>query len=146
VVHFEFCPSGQEEKRPDDKRTALATNLKRVRAIFFKTEAGNQPLREWLKSAEVGKEDRKRIGEDIMTVEFGWPIGMPTCRHMGAGLHEIRTDLPSGRTARVLFYIDSRHEMVLLHGFMKKTGATPQADLALARKRQNIHKRTGNEK
>ncbi len=44
---------------------------KRVSAVFFRTKAGNEPLREWLKALEP--DDRRRIGEDVKTVEFGWP-------------------------------------------------------------------------
>ena len=84
---------------------------------------------------------RKRIGEDIKTVEFGWPIGMPVCRPLGQGIYEIRTDLTHNRIARVLFYIDCKHRMVLLHGFIKKTQKTPDADLALARRNKEKHER-----
>ena len=59
---------------------------KRVPAIFFRTEAGGEPVRDWLKS--LSAEDRKRIGEDINTVEFGWPLGMPVCRALGDGMYE----------------------------------------------------------
>ena len=52
---------------------------KRVQAVFYRTEAGGEPVREWLKSLP-SREDRKRIGEDIKTVEFGWPVGMPLRR------------------------------------------------------------------
>lgn len=90
---------------------------KRIPAVFYKTEASNEPVREWLKSLD--KEDRYLIGSDIKTVEFGWPVGMPTCRPMGDGLFEVRTNLPRGRTARVLFCIYD-NQMVLLHGFIKK--------------------------
>jgi phage-related protein len=86
---------------------------KRIPAIFFRTEAGGEPVREWLKSLP-SPEDRKRIGYDIGTVEFGWPIGMPVCRPMGDGIYEVRTDLARNRIARVLFYIDKRGRMVLL--------------------------------
>ena len=65
---------------------------KRVPAIFFRAESGREPVREWLKTLPYA-EDRKRIGEDIKTVEFGWPIGMPVCRSMGDGLYEVRTEL-----------------------------------------------------
>ncbi len=54
---------------------------------------------------------------------------------MGSGLWEIRTDLPTKRTARVLLCLYSGH-LVALHGFIKKTRATPEEDLALARKRK----------
>lgn len=57
-------------------------NGKRVAAIFFRTEAGGEPVREWLKSLPFA-EDRRRIGEDIQTVEFGWPVGMRVCRSDG---------------------------------------------------------------
>jgi len=83
----------------------------------------------------LDKEDRYLIGSDIKTVEFGWPVGMPTCRPMGDGLFEVRTNLPRGRTARVLFCIYD-NQMVLLHGFIKKTQKTPKKDLELASDRK----------
>ncbi len=95
-------------------------------------------MREWLK-ALPSPEDRKRIGEDIKTVEFGWPIGMPACRPLGSGLYEVRTSLGQNRIARVLFYVDKKSRMVLLHGFIKKTQKTPEADLELARKNEHKH-------
>lgn len=102
--------------------------LKKLRASFYRTEARNEPVRDWLK--DMSKEDRARVGEAIKMVEFGWPVGMPTCRPMGKGLFEIRVDL-AGRTVRVLFCI-VRDSLVLLHGFTKKTEATPDTDLKLA--------------
>jgi phage-related protein len=84
-------------------------------------------------------EDRKQIGVDIKTVEFGWPIGMPVCRPLGDGLYEVRSSLTQNRIARVLFYIDERGRMVLLHGFVKKTRKTPPADLERARKNKALH-------
>ncbi len=84
-------------------------------------------------------EDRKRIGEDIKTVDFGWPIATPVCRPLGDGIYEVRTSLVQNRIARVLFYIDVRGRMVLLHGFIKKTQKTPREDLELARSNKGRH-------
>lgn len=106
---------------------------KRIPATFYQTEAGNEPVRDWLKALE--QEERFLIGTDIKTVEFGWPVGMPTCRPMGSGLFEVRTHLPSNRIARVLFCI-YRDRMVLLHGFIKKTQKTPKQDLDLTLERK----------
>lgn len=108
---------------------------KRLVAMFFRTSSGREPVREWLK--DLGKPDSTLIGADIKTVEFGWPVGMPTCRPMGKGLYEVRTDLPHNRIARVLFCLGVGI-MYLLHGFIKKSQKTPQADLylALTRKRE----------
>jgi phage-related protein len=111
--------------------------MKRIPALFFRTTAGGEPVREWLKAMEPI--DRKSIGVDISTVEFGWPVGMPTCRPLKDGLYEVRTRLAGGRIARVLFYIDTQSRMVLLHGFMKKTQKTPDEDLDLARRNKRLH-------
>jgi phage-related protein len=104
--------------------------IRRVLFVYFyQSESGNEPVREWLK--ELGAEDRKTIGEDIKTVELGWPVGMPLVRKMDADLWEIRIDLPR-RIARVLFTV-AGNRMFLLHGFIKKSQRTPEIDLKLAR-------------
>ena len=119
---------------------ALEKQGKRVPAIFFRTEAGGEPVRGWLKGLP-SSEDRKRIGEDIKTVEFGWPVGMPVCKPLGGGIHEVRTNLAQNRIARVLFYIDKKGRMVLLHGFIKKAQKTPAEDLELAKSNKSKHQR-----
>jgi phage-related protein len=112
---------------------------KRTPAIFYRTEAGGEPVRGWLKG--LPREDRKHIGEDIKTVEFGWPVGMPVCKPMGGGIYEVRSSLAQNRIARVLFYIDKKGRMVLLHGFIKKTQKTSDEDLELARSNKSKHQR-----
>ena len=106
--------------------------IKKIPSAFYQNASGRHPVREWLK--ELDAEDRRSIGADIATVEYGWPVGMPTCRPLGQGLWEVRSTLPRNRIARVIFGI-VRNEMVLLHGFIKKTQQTPAEDLALSRKR-----------
>ncbi len=98
---------------------------------FYATDGGAEPVREWLRLLPAP--DRKAVGEDIKTVQFGWPLGMPLVRSMGDGIWEVRTRLEN-RIARVLFVMEGS-TMVLLHGFIKKTSSTPQADLDLARDR-----------
>jgi len=98
---------------------------------FYKTLAGNEPVRKWLLSLPTF--DRRRISEEIKTVQFGWPMGMPMVRKIEPDLWEVRTSLRDG-IARVLFTITDSL-MVLLHGFIKKSQKTRQEDLELARKR-----------
>ncbi len=104
-------------------------------AIFYRTAAGSEPVRVWLRSLSL--EDRRIVGEDIATIEFGWPVGMPHCRPIASrrGLWEVRSSLRNNRLARVLFSF-CQGEMVLLHGFIKKTQQTPDGDLDLAMKRK----------
>ena len=126
-------------RRGNAQPERLQNEGKRVPVIFYRTEAGGEPVREWLKG--LSPEDRKRIGEDIKTVEFGWPIGMPVCRPLNDGVYDVRTNLARNRIARTLFYIDKKGRMALLHGFIKKTRETPQEDLGLARSNKNKHQR-----
>jgi phage-related protein len=111
----------------------MIARKKKISARFFANSSGRKPVREWI--LELRSEDRLIVGKDIQKVEFGWPIGMPSCRPLGGGLYEIRSDLSSGRITRVIFSI-MNSEMVLLHGFEKKTQKTPSKDLDLARSRQ----------
>jgi phage-related protein len=110
----------------------MKPTLKRLPASFYRSDSGREPVRKWLKGLEL--EDRKVIGEDIKDVEFSWPIGMPLVRSLGRELWEVRSSLPRGRIARVLFCVD-HGTMVLLHGFIKKTQKTAQRDIAVALKR-----------
>jgi len=103
----------------------------RLQVYFFKTSGGNQPVRDWLK--ELPREDRKIIGEDLKTVQFGWPLGMPLIRKLDSDLWEVRSRLYS-RIARVIFTVDEG-KMVLLHGFIKKSQRTPASDMKLAKQR-----------
>lgn len=98
---------------------------------FYRTLAGVEPVRDWL--LELTPKDRKVIGTDIKTVQFGWPLGMPLVRKMEKDLWEVRVHL-EGRIARMLFTVEAG-TMVLLHGFIKKSQATPKDDLELARSR-----------
>ena len=105
---------------------------KKIIVVFFRTEAGNEPVREWLLSLD--REDKKTIGVDVKTVEYGWPIGMPVCRPLGKKLYEVRSNISHKRIARVIFTIIDQ-TMILLNGFVKKTQKTSKEEITLALKR-----------
>ena len=100
---------------------------------FYRTRQGREPVREWLRSLPA--DARRRMGEDIKTVQLGWPLGMPLVRKMEPGLWEMRSHLSDG-IARVLFTVVGA-DMVLLHGFIKKAQRTPRDDLQTAQQRRN---------
>lgn len=104
---------------------------KRVPVVFYRTSNGDEPVREWLR--RLDDQDRKIVGDDLRTLEYGWPVGMPLCRSITShkGLWELRSNLTGRRIARVLFCI-AHGKLVLLHGFIKKTQKTPDPDLQLA--------------
>ena len=84
------------------------------------------------------------IGKDMQKAEFDWPLGLLVCRPLGDGLWEVRSDLPSRRTARVIFCIVGG-QMILLHSFIKKTPQTPKRDLDIARERKAETEQAGEE-
>ncbi len=102
-----------------------------VTVDFYKQANGREPVREWLKSLK--KTERRIVGEDIKMVQEGWPLGLPLVGNLGGGLWEVRSTLPN-TIARVLFVMHEK-QMVLLHGFIKKTQKTASQDLELAQKR-----------
>jgi phage-related protein len=116
-------------------RIFLSNGLPRkiIPAAFYSAETGAEPVREWLKSLDP--ESRRIIGSDIRTVEFGWPIGMPICRPISNGLFEVRSTISGKRIVRIVFCIH-KGTMILLHGFVKKTRKTQEADFAIALKRK----------
>jgi phage-related protein len=111
---------------------------RKIPVVFYRTAAGAEVVRDWLRGLD--RDDRDAIGQDLMRVQFRWPVGMPLCRSLGQGLWEVRSDLPSHRIARVLFCVVGER-IVALHGFVKKTQKTPPADLALALKRKREFER-----
>lgn len=99
---------------------------------FFRTETGNEPVRDWLLGLTKG--EMKNIGADILAVQWKWPVGKPLVDSMGQGLWEIRSSLGE-RIARI-FFIVHREEIILLHGIIKKGRTAPAHEIGLARKRQ----------
>jgi phage-related protein len=108
--------------------------MKQLPVRFYRTLHGAEPVRDWLRGLEVPA--RRAIGFDLKLVELGWPVGMPLCRSLGRGLWELRSDLPDGRAARLIFCVQEG-VAVVLHGFIKKSQKTPlrEIEVALRRKR-----------
>ena len=109
-----------------------AKPVPRLACRFYRNDAGAEPVREWLLGLDA--EVRKEIGSDIKSVQWRWPLSKPLVDGFGEGLYEVRTSHDKN-IYRVLFCIVGA-TMVLLHGFMKKSQATPKQDKELARKRQ----------
>jgi phage-related protein len=112
---------------------AAEKELEPIPVAFWSTERGKEPVREWLK--EMPKADRTKIGEDLATLQYGWPVGMPLCRSLKNGLWELRSELSNRSQVRILLTF-FEGQLVLLHGFIKKTQRTPKDDLELAIKRK----------
>lgn len=104
----------------------------RIPVLFYRTITGREPVLEWLR--DLGQEDRRAIGRDLMRVQFGWSVGMPLVRSLKDGLWEVRSTRPSRKIARLMVCFHE-NKIVALHGFIKKTQRTPSEDIDLARQR-----------
>jgi phage-related protein len=111
--------------------------------IFFRTDVGNEPVLEFLRDLDIG--ERRTLGEDLRTVQIGWPLGMQLCRKLGGGLYEIRSTLSAKRQiARLIFFQDGEN-LVVVEGFIKKTQKTPDTVLNQAKRRKNEYDRNAAE-
>lgn len=106
---------------------------RKIELVFYRSPADAEPVRDWLLALPV--ENRRAVGLDLQRVQYRWPVGMPLVRPLGKGLFEVRTDLPGGTIARVLFCFEGG-VLYALHGFIKKRRKTPPDDLKLARERK----------
>ncbi len=106
---------------------------RKIPVAFYRTRGGVEVVRDWLR--DLPEADRQAIGQDLMRVQYRWPVGMPLCRSLGEGLWEVRSTLPGNRIARVLFSVH-QGRILVLHGFIKKTRKSPEEDLARARRRK----------
>ena len=70
----------------------------RLQVVFYRSDSGAEPVRRWLKSLSVSH--KKAIGEDIKTVQFGWPMGMPLVEKLSPYMWEVRTKVPDGNRDR----------------------------------------------
>lgn len=106
---------------------------KRVTAEFYRTEFGNEPVREWLKT--LSREDRQEIGVDVRKTENGWPIGMPTCDSLGEASGKSG---PFGRSDRPHIFLHGGCEDVFAARNYQKSRTSAKVDLATARDRKRI--------
>lgn len=114
----------------------MATPVPRpLQTRFFQTEAGNEPVRDWLK--DQPRADQKIIGADILAVQWQWPVGKPLVDSLRGGLWEVRSSL--GDRIAPTFFIVANEEIILLHGIIKKSRTAPKKELDLARSRQTAY-------
>ena len=105
--------------------------------LFFRQANGDEPVKQWLRG--LTDTQKKIIGRDIKTVQFGWPLGLPIVKKIGPDLWEVRSRV-QGLQARVIFTFED-DGIILLHAFIKKQQKIPLADLRLAVMRLRLLKR-----
>jgi phage-related protein len=103
--------------------------------VFYRTPSGNDVVLDLIRSFDPS--DKRTIGEDLKSLQFRHPLGLPLSRPLGKGLSELRSSLPSGREFRLFYcFHQPMSQLIILHGFIKKSQRTPDKELRIARDRQ----------
>jgi phage-related protein len=112
---------------------------KKIHAIFYKTELGNEPVRDEL--LKLGKPIKTTVGEDIKFVEYSWKVDKPYVDQLKQGngtnektLYEVRSKVAIGnikKEYRTLFFV-FKDQMILVHLFLKKIQKTPKNEIEVS--------------
>ena len=111
--------------------------------IFFATDAGRQPVKEFLDALDVKM--RNKVLDNLKHLQIhGHHLREPYSKPLGDGIFELRTRLGSDIT-RVLYFFFVGKRIVLTHGFVKKTQKTPPQEIERTKEyRAMYHKREEN--
>ncbi len=117
---------------------------KKINAVFFRTPAGHEPVKELLK--DLGRPTKTVVGEDIRFVELNWRVDRPYVDRLRSGSGEYEKSIYEVRHTvealefRTLFFVYGSL-MVLVQFFQKTTRKTPKSEIDLAwdRMKEWIH-------
>ena len=101
--------------------------------VFYEDEAGRSPAREFLQSL-----DAKTLTRFVWSIEqlriHNVRAHEPLVRHLEGKLWELREE-SNTNIYRLLYFFFSGRQIVLLHGFQKKTQKTPSREIDIALQR-----------
>ena len=108
---------------------------------YYESAAGRRPVEEFIDLLDV--RSRAQVARTLdMLEEFGISLSMPYARHLERQLWELRVRHGRNRY-RMIYFLHAGHTFVLLHGFTKKTGPVPRADMEIAESRRDDYLRGG---
>lgn len=105
---------------------------------FYSTSSGREVVMEFLDSLPR-KLKAKAFQEIDLLAEYGTKLKEPYVKHIDKDLWELRIQFSSD-IARIFYFVMQKDQIILLHGFVKKTNKTPTSEIATARKRMQDYK------
>lgn len=97
---------------------------------YYTMRNGRQPVREYIDSLDK-KMQAKTFRSIALLEEFGNELRPPDSKHLEEGVFELRTSM-GGTAGRVLYFFFDGGEIVLTHGFLKKSQKTPRREIERA--------------
>lgn len=105
---------------------------------LFATASGEEVVADFLDSLPR-KHRAKAIWEiELLSIQ-GTALTLPYARHIDGDLWELRVKFASD-ISRIFYFIHTKNQIVLLHGFVKKTDKTPPGEIAIAKTRMADYK------
>ncbi len=101
--------------------------------IFYQTSSGKRVVEDFIDNLDTAAKS-KTVRQIELLGTYGVELGMPHAKLLGGGLFELR--VRGKREVRVFYVYVAAKRIILLHGFVKKSQATPKKELDIARKRQ----------
>jgi phage-related protein len=100
---------------------------------YYENAGGRAPVRDFIDAMPLHAKARTIHTLDLIE-GYGLSLGEPHIKRLDEGLWEIRVRALEGYY-RLMFTVVGRRVIVLLHGFQKKSHATPQRELDVAKQR-----------
>ena len=102
---------------------------------FYQSENGRSPVKEFVD--ELDAQSRAKVAKTLnLLEEYGIALGMPYTKHLEKHLWELRIRQARNQY-RVIYFLSTGQNFVMLHGFAKKTSAVSRADVETAKRRQD---------
>ena len=101
---------------------------------YYQTEKDKCPVAEFIESLDVKSEAKIAWTLDLL-LEFGIKLGMPYAKYIEEQLWELRISYRKNQY-RIIYFLASSRNFVLLHGFTKKSSSIARDDIEIAKKRR----------
>jgi phage-related protein len=106
-----------------------------MKVRYYLTGARRSPVEQFISS--LPESTRLEVFDAISLLDSGRALEMPLSRNLSSirpGLHELRFRDKAGQV-RIIYFIEKRVAIYLVHGFRKKTQGIPRKELAVILKR-----------
>lgn len=106
---------------------------------FYSTEAGDEPVREFLDGLSP-KMRAKAIRELLILQDKGNELREPHSKYIGEGVFELRIKFASD-ISRIFYFFVVGNKIILTNGFIKKQQKTPKREIDRAIQFKNDYER-----
>ena len=110
--------------------------------IFYEKEDGTTPIQEFLDALPV-KHHAKALRDIDVLEKYGTTLKGPLVKHIKGKMWELRIRSASD-ISRIFYFIPVGNDIVLLHGFVKKTQKTPDKEIETANNYLKDYQRRNN--